>query len=164
MMYVDTNRCDGCKACLDVCPAGAISLQSGLAVIDESLCTECRLCQDVCPQNAILLAEIVSSSAADITRLPSRQPARMPMLTKDSLRALVGPAIGSALLWTGREIVPRLAAIALRTLEIHIQNQASTTPTRPLDPNGWGGRRRGGQKRFRQRRRQHRNPSSQHSI
>lgn len=163
MMYVDTTRCDGCELCLTACPVGAISLQNGQAAIDDSLCTECMLCQDICPQNAILLAEIVSTAEVDTARLPAR-PQRLPMITKDSLRSLVGPAIGSALLWTGREIVPRLAAMALRTLEIHIQNRTSPTPDHPLSPAGWEAPRRGGQKRFRQRRRQHRNPSSQHPI
>ncbi|NOZ70651.1 MAG: 4Fe-4S dicluster domain-containing protein [Chloroflexi bacterium] len=163
MMYVDKSRCDGCQACLTVCPVGAIFMQNGQAVINESLCTECRLCQDACPQKAILLAEVVAMTEAETATLPARRQ-DMSMITKSSLRSLVGPALGSALLWTGREIVPRLAALALRALEIQIQNRTATPPSSLSRQANGRGSRRGGQKRLRQRRRQHHQPSSQYPI
>jgi len=52
---VDVERCTGCGACVDVCPAGAISLVDGTAVIDTRSCTACSLCVHECPTDAISL-------------------------------------------------------------------------------------------------------------
>lgn len=56
---VDANKCQkvravvsSCSACMDVCPAGAITIgQDSLAINDG--CMECGLCTNVCPTNAL---------------------------------------------------------------------------------------------------------------
>jgi len=53
MPWVEQNKCVGCGACINICPAGAISLKNGKAVIDQDKCTHCGKCFDVCPQEAI---------------------------------------------------------------------------------------------------------------
>ena len=37
-MWVDSDRCMGCGACVEVCPAGAIALVEGKARVDEETC------------------------------------------------------------------------------------------------------------------------------
>ncbi len=52
-MQVDTERCVGCGACIEVCPNGAIQLRQAKAWINPDLCTECKTCAEVCPQGSI---------------------------------------------------------------------------------------------------------------
>jgi len=52
--HIDKSSCNGCGRCLQVCPTGAIELDSnGKAVIDQTLCNQDGKCVRVCPQNAI---------------------------------------------------------------------------------------------------------------
>ncbi len=53
MFRVDKDKCTGCRACLSVCPAEAISMVEDKAVIDESRCTNCAKCVQVCLPGAI---------------------------------------------------------------------------------------------------------------
>ncbi len=60
MFQVDKEKCIGCGACVNVCPAGAISLSAGQAgmdddkaKIDSNKCVDCGRCAQVCPQGAI---------------------------------------------------------------------------------------------------------------
>ncbi|MCU0660734.1 MAG: 4Fe-4S binding protein [Myxococcota bacterium] len=50
---VNKDECTSCEACVDECPAEAISMVDGLAVIDNDACTECGACIDACPAEAI---------------------------------------------------------------------------------------------------------------
>lgn len=50
---VNLDRCIGCGSCVDVCPADAISLVDGKAVIDLDKCANCHACESVCPVDAI---------------------------------------------------------------------------------------------------------------
>ena len=53
---VDENRCMGCGACIDTCPAGAVTLNDkGVAVVDEDKCTGCKKCVNACAEEAISL-------------------------------------------------------------------------------------------------------------
>lgn len=53
MPWVDKDRCTGCSICVEKCPANAISIKDGKAVIDMDKCIRCGKCHDFCPQNAI---------------------------------------------------------------------------------------------------------------
>jgi predicted Fe-Mo cluster-binding NifX family protein/ferredoxin len=51
---VDADRCSGCGLCVQVCAAGAITV-NGAAKIDVGKCTACGQCVAQCPQGAIVL-------------------------------------------------------------------------------------------------------------
>jgi len=52
MFKVDKEKCVGCGACVNVCPAGAISMKDDKAVIGNK-CVDCGRCTQVCPAHAI---------------------------------------------------------------------------------------------------------------
>ena len=51
--YVIPELCDGCRICIETCPANAITMKNGKAKIDPFMCTGCGACVPVCPKNAI---------------------------------------------------------------------------------------------------------------
>lgn len=50
---IDADLCIGCEACIGSCPANAIFMVDGKAVIQNELCKNCRKCVRVCPVSAI---------------------------------------------------------------------------------------------------------------
>lgn len=52
---VDAQRCSGCRACVGVCPYGAVSFDasSDAAVVNPALCVACGTCVAACPASAI---------------------------------------------------------------------------------------------------------------
>jgi NAD-dependent dihydropyrimidine dehydrogenase PreA subunit len=132
MVYIDSERCTGCGACVEVCPTGAIRLVEDItgrrAQIDRAVCRECQACIQVCPEEAIRVeaepaveGELVLAEPGTVqvkTRLPEPQPAR------PALRALAW--LGPALAFVGREIVPRVAASLLDAWD---RRASGPTPT-----------------------------------
>lgn len=60
-----TKECVGCGVCRDICPAKAIKIENGKAVIDRKLCIRCFCCQEFCPKGAMkvkrtLIAKILN--------------------------------------------------------------------------------------------------------
>lgn len=54
---VDKEKCDGCGACVEVCPVDAIKVESDTAVVDEEECVDCGSCVGECPNEAISMSE-----------------------------------------------------------------------------------------------------------
>jgi NAD-dependent dihydropyrimidine dehydrogenase PreA subunit len=160
VIAIDLERCDGCGACIEVCPESAIYLVDGKAAVHDTLCRDCEACVAACPTAAIALVsessvveafhEIVPRPEPQVIRLES-QPSLVPWRTR------VLPVVGAVLVWAGREIVPRLASAFLDSLDLWATNRGASpvaqgTPGSGsiVRPNGGGG---GRQHRRRQRRR-----------
>lgn len=153
MITVLAQRCDGCGACLEVCPHGALYMIDGKAVVDEARCEECEACVAVCPTAAIVIVEQKTTSTP--AGLPAIR-ARPEVLLNESpsapvlLRASLLPVVGAALGWVGRELVPRLAVSLLDGLDRRVTGKPTTDLAR-------GGRSSGGSAgRGRQQRHRHR--------
>ncbi len=59
------NECVGCNECGRICPANAIVMKKGKAVIDRKKCIKCFCCQEFCPKGAMkvgrtLIAKILN--------------------------------------------------------------------------------------------------------
>ena len=67
----------GCRACVDVCPTGAISLVDGRIVHDRNVCEPCGRCVTTCPTGA------------------TGNPAATPAQLEAQVRALLDPAVGA---------------------------------------------------------------------
>jgi len=54
MSHKITEKCNGCGACVKMCPADAISGEKDkLHLISEALCINCGVCGKICPEAAI---------------------------------------------------------------------------------------------------------------
>ncbi|MGQ9743625.1 MAG: 4Fe-4S binding protein [Candidatus Bathycorpusculaceae bacterium] len=79
--FVIADLCNGCKACVPICPVNAISMKEDKAKIDPFQCIGCGACIPVCPQEAIdfknstsrqIVAElrgVLADKAADEVRI-----------------------------------------------------------------------------------------------
>ncbi len=147
MLYVDEKRCSGCGRCVDVCPAEAITIQDNTATINQNLCAECEACAAACPEGAILTVTepaLVPQPARESAIYERRQPA-VP------LAARIAPAVGAALFFVGREVMPRVADYLLDVLDRKISTPSATSASRGRDVSS--GNKAGGGRRLRRRRR-----------
>jgi uncharacterized protein (DUF362 family)/NAD-dependent dihydropyrimidine dehydrogenase PreA subunit len=53
--YPAPERCTGCSKCADICPAHAITIVDGTAVIDPKACIRCYCCHELCEHDGIKL-------------------------------------------------------------------------------------------------------------
>ena len=158
MIVIHTECCDGCGACIEVCPTGALYLVDGKVTVDGTLCRDCQTCIAACPTEAILSAEPVTTPAAEPVRVPVLRPEPELVLVETHppvpLRAKVLPVVGAALAWTAHEIVPRLAenwldSLDRRGIEKRMVRNAQCMPDNGSLVRGGGS---GGRRRRRRRR------------
>ena len=57
MTHVISDECTLCGACVETCPAEAISEGDPKYIIDPETCTDCGACVDECPADAIAPVE-----------------------------------------------------------------------------------------------------------
>jgi NAD-dependent dihydropyrimidine dehydrogenase PreA subunit len=156
MIEINTQRCNGCGECVEVCPGGAIYLVDGKATVEQKLCCDCASCVAICPTEAISLvtpAEAVVGSVR-VPALPS-EPQVIQVKTESapaSLRASLLPAVGGALAWAGREVLPRLAEVLLYDLDRRVTGRKTPAARRGEPGNGSSVRGRGSGRHRRRRR------------
>lgn len=133
MITIHAERCNGCGACLEVCPHGALYLLEGRAVVDEALCRECEACVAACPAGAIVITEQATDYLPVLAPTAPAHPKVLQLETQPAplpLRAMVLPVVGTALSWAGRELVPRLAYYLLDGLDRRAIGQPTATVAR----------------------------------
>jgi NAD-dependent dihydropyrimidine dehydrogenase PreA subunit len=130
MINVDQALCAGCGVCINACPTGAIYLSNDKALVDPALCDGCgepgtsngKLCVEICPDAALTwVTELIPENVAGpfLPAVVEPSVAIIPAQTRKPApwhRAFL-PAVGGALSWVGREVVPRLTPLALETLD-----------------------------------------------
>lgn len=112
MIYIDSEQCAGCGACVDVCPTGAIRLVDGLATVDQTRCRQCEACVVACPIHAISTVADQKPAAKSLNIVPV-PPASISIPPSVRTASKVLPWVGAALAFVGREIVPRVAVSLL---------------------------------------------------
>ena len=157
MIQINTERCNGCGECVEVCPTGALYLVGGKATVEQTLCRDCEACIAACPTEAISLVT-PKEAVVEPVRVPAPRPEPQVIRVKTKsapapFRASVLPVVGGALAWVGREIVPRLAEVLLYDLDRRVARRQTPTGPRSTPDNGSSVRGRGSGRRWRRRRR-----------
>jgi len=154
MIAIKYEDCDGCGACVESCPTGALLLQNGKACFDQDICEGYEVCIDSCPQEAIIRQEEVPAGTT-VIQIPLEStpvPSNSGEVRDLTIRDVVLPAIGSFLVWTGREIAPRLANLVLKTLDRRVQPADPTSKYETMQYANRGAEVRGRHRRLRRRR------------
>jgi ferredoxin len=156
MIVIHTERCDGCGACIEVCPTSALFLVDGKATLDGTLCRECEACVAACPTQAIALTTPEGVPAAELARVPALRPEPEVIRVRTepapvSFSSRVLPVVSAALVWAGREIVPRVADLVLDNLDRRAARQREPVSARAAGPSGRRGKASGRQRRRRRR-------------
>lgn len=56
---VDSNKCEGCGECVDVCPSEVFEMQDDKSVpVNADECLGCESCVEVCEAGAITVEEV----------------------------------------------------------------------------------------------------------
>jgi Ni,Fe-hydrogenase III small subunit/NAD-dependent dihydropyrimidine dehydrogenase PreA subunit len=90
---LDAARCvQGCSACVEVCPTGAISLNP--LTLDLGACIFCPLCTEACPEGAISYTNNYKMAATSRDALRLREGSRIsPKDCSEEIRRLFGRSL-----------------------------------------------------------------------
>ena len=169
MIQVNPDLCKDHEACILVCPQGAIGYRDGHTYIDPILCRECGACITACPEGAIGEVRKALPASTQLIRIPDNymplpvtaQPSPALVAGKGPLDRRIGriiteqrrwlPALGSALIWAGREILPQVIRVwrdsTVRSPRTPVSAPASVKLAKLQRSGGTGGRANGGGRR-----------------
>ena len=69
-LELDTEKCNGCRMCMIVCPHAVFEMDGRKAFIkNKDLCMECGACERNCPEDAIHVRSGVGCAAGVINGL-----------------------------------------------------------------------------------------------
>jgi len=157
MVYVDKDKCAGCGVCMDHCPVGAIQLVEDVATVDPMKCTQCGACVEACPNGAIMMVmEPVAKETSVVSTRPVSEISRVePRLAPVAPRSRLMPAVGTALAFLGRQVVPRVVDYVSDALDRRSGQRQTDSPMSAsrsagsaAGRGGRGGRRRRRGKRW----------------
>jgi NAD-dependent dihydropyrimidine dehydrogenase PreA subunit len=126
MLHMNLNACTGCGVCIEACPAGAMCLVAGKAVVNTELCTVCQACVEVCPTGAIMV--VTPPAQAALTAVPRPPAAALPSQKQEAAPGGIALWTGIALALVEHRIVPRLTDALIAALE-HWQSRPRPAPT-----------------------------------
>jgi len=73
---IATERCNGCDACIQLCPHQAVTIKKKEAgtsyQIDPANCTGCNVCVDVCEHNAVSIKQWATAETLEIKLTENR--------------------------------------------------------------------------------------------
>jgi NAD-dependent dihydropyrimidine dehydrogenase PreA subunit len=133
MLHMNLDACTGCGVCVEMCPAGAMCLVAGKAVINTEFCTVCQACIEVCPTGAIMV--VTPPAQAALTAVPRPPAAALPSQKQEAAPGGIALWTGIALALVEHRIVPRLAdafIVALEQWQSHPKPSGATTAWRDV--------------------------------
>jgi len=58
-IIINTEKCDGCEECINICPSNVLVLVDGKSTAEKPEdCAGCMSCVEACPNECIVINEI----------------------------------------------------------------------------------------------------------
>lgn len=78
--HVDTDKCIGCRTCVEVCKFGKIKIEDKKAVVDEVSCYGCGDCSAACPVGAIQMRNFENEQILSQVRAATAHKSQSPFV------------------------------------------------------------------------------------